>query len=137
MAHVGGRIRALRAERDWTLDDLADKADLSKSLLSKLETESNKNPSMDTLFKIATAFKLTVADLLESGKVQAKRFVPEEKPFWLDAVTAALKSEGKKPDEDVLQALYVLQARKGDALQSAMAWVHMYRSLEMNFSRRD
>ncbi len=135
MANVGGRIRTLRAEREWTLDELAAKAGVSKSLLSKLETDTNKNPSMDTLFGIATAFKLTIADLLETGKVQAKRIVPDEKPFWIDAVMSALRAEGRKPDEDVLQALYILQARKGDSLRSEVAWVHMYRSLEMNFQR--
>ncbi len=136
MTNVGGRIRTLRAERAWTLDELADQAGVSKSLLSKLENLADSNPSMDTLFKVATAFRVTIADLLETEKVQAKRIIPEKKPTWVDAIAAALKSEGKKPDEDVLQALYVLQARKGDTLRSEVAWVHMYRSLEMNFDKK-
>jgi XRE family transcriptional regulator of biofilm formation len=133
MANVGGRIRTLRAERTWTLDKLADEAGVSKSLLSKLENLADSNPSMDTLFKVAKAFKVTIADLLESDKVQAKRIIPDQKPSWVDAVADALRPDNRKPDEDVLQALYVLQARKGDALRSDMAWVHMYHSLEMNF----
>lgn len=135
MAHPGGRIRTLRSEREWTLDQLAEKAGVSKSLLSKLENLEGSNPSMDTLFKIATALQITIADLLENGKVQAKRFIPDQRPSWVDAITSALKAEGKKPDEDVLQALYVLQSRKGDAQRSDVAWVHMYRSLEMNFQQ--
>lgn len=135
MANVGGRIRTLRAEHAWTLDELADKAGVSKSLLSKLENLADSNPSMDTLFKVSSAFKVTIADLLESEKVQAKRIIPDKKPSWVDAVTNALKAEGKKPDEDIFQALYVLQSRKGDAMRSDVAWVHMYRSLEMNFEK--
>lgn len=133
MANVGGRIRTLRAEREWTLDELAEKAGVSKSLLSKLENLPDSNPSMDTLFKVSTAFGVTIADLLETEKVQAKRIIPDQKPSWVDALTQALRAEKRQPDEDVLQALYVLQLRKGDALRSDMAWVHMYRSLEMNF----
>lgn len=135
MAHVGGRIRTLRAEREWTLDELAEKAGLSKSLLSKLENLPDSNPSIETLYAIAEAFGITVSDLIDSGKVQAKRLIPDKKPAWVDAITAALKLEGKKPDEDILQALYVLQTRKGTAQKSDMAWLHMYRSLELNFQK--
>jgi len=135
MANLGGKIRTLRAEQEWTLDELAERAGVSKSLLSKLENLPDSNPSMDTLYKVAKAFKVTMADLLETEKVQAKRIILETTPSWVDAVTAALKAEGKKPDEDVLQALYVLQARKGDSLRSDLAWVHMYRSLELNFQK--
>jgi XRE family transcriptional regulator of biofilm formation len=133
MANLGGRIRTLRAERTWTLDKLADEAGVSKSLLSKLENLPDSNPSMETLFKVAKALKVTVADLLETEKVQAKRIIPDEKPSWVDAIAQALLPDNRKPDEDVLQALYVLQARKGDAIRSDLAWVHMYHSLEMNF----
>jgi XRE family transcriptional regulator of biofilm formation len=135
MVHVGGRIRTLRAERQMTLDDLATKAALSKGLLSKLENNTESNPSIDTLYKIAKAFELTVADLLEGDAIQAKRIIPEKKPAWVDAIVAALKPVGKKPDEDILQALYVLQSRKGASQKSDVAWVHMYRSLELNFTK--
>jgi transcriptional regulator with XRE-family HTH domain len=135
MAHVGGRIRTLRAERQMTLDDLAKKSGLSKGLLSKLENLTDSNPSIETLYKIAEAFGVTLSDLLESGKVQAKRVVPDKTPAWVDAIVTALKPEGKKPDEDILQALYVLQMRKGSAQKNDTAWVYMYKSLELNFSK--
>jgi transcriptional regulator with XRE-family HTH domain len=135
MAHVGGRIRTLRAERQMTLDDLAKKSGLSKGLLSKLENLTDSNPSLETLHKIAEAFGVTLSDLLDSGKIQAKRLVPEKTPSWVDAIVSALKQEGKKPDEDILQALYVLQMRKGGAQKNDTAWVYMYKSLELNFSK--
>ncbi len=135
MAHVGGRIRTLRAERQLTLDELADKSGLSKGLLSKLENNTDANPSLDTLHKLADAFDVTVGDLLEGEMVRVKRYIPETKPVWVDAIAEALRSDGKQPDEDIMQALYVLQSRKGSAQRSDMAWVHMYRSLELNFRK--
>jgi XRE family transcriptional regulator of biofilm formation len=135
MAHVGGRIRTLRAERGMTLDQLAKLAGVSKGLLSKLENNPDSNPSLDTIFGIAQAMELTLSDLLDSGAIQAKRLVPDEKPAWVDAIAAALKADGEKPDEDILQALYVLQTRKGEKQKSDVAWVHMYRSLELNFQK--
>jgi transcriptional regulator with XRE-family HTH domain len=135
MIHVGGKIRALRAEKQMTLDKLAEKSGLSKGLLSKLENNSDSNPSLETLHSIAAAFDLTTADLLETDIIQAKRIVPDEKPTWVDSIAFALRAEGKVPDEDILQALYVLQARKGSTPNSDFSWLHMYRSLELNFAK--
>lgn len=116
-----------------TLDELAQAAGLSKGLLSKLENNDDSNPSLETLQKIADAFKVTLSELIDSGSIQAKRVYPDKTPGWVQAITSSLQQEGRKPDEDVLQALYVLQTRKGSAQKSDMAWLHMYQSLELNF----
>jgi|NGEPerStandDraft_6_1074524.scaffolds.fasta_scaffold02798_11 transcriptional regulator with XRE-family HTH domain len=131
MVPVGGRIRTLRAEREMTLDELAKKSGLSKGLLSKLENLPDANPSLETLYGISEALDVTLGDLLDSGAIQAKRIIPDKKPHWIDSLTAALRNEGKKPDEDILQALYVLQTRKGAAQKGEAAWFYMYKSLEL------
>lgn len=135
MAHVGGRIRTLRSEREMTLDDLAKEAGLSKGLLSKLENTPDSNPSLDTLYKIAEAFDLTISDLIDTGEVQVNRYVPEKAPPWFQSIAEALKKENKKPDEDILQALYVLQSRKGGPQKDTAAWLYMYKSLELTFGK--
>lgn len=134
MTHVGGRIRALRAERQMTLPALAEASSLSKGLLSKLENDPESNPSIETLYKVAEAFKVTVADLLDAKKVQLRRVVLETTPPWLEGLTKALQEEGTQMDDDILQALYVLQARKTDARRETSVWMAMYRSLEMSFA---
>jgi len=135
MTHVGDRIRALRLERQLTLPALADKAGLSKGLLSKLENKADSNPSLETLQKVVKALDVTLSDLLQSGKVQVRRIVLDSTPTWFDAVLGELKREGKRPDEDILQALYVLQTRKGSANRSDGDWLYMYKSLELSFAR--
>lgn len=130
MTNVGGRIRTLRSERQMTLPALAEKAKISKGLLSKLENDETPNPSIKTLNVIAIALDVTISDILESGKIKAKRLIPETPPAWLSVLCKTLKHD---PDEDILQALYVLQSRKGNSQKDPDAWVHMYKSLELNF----
>ena len=135
MTNVGGRIRTLRAERQMTLLCLAKASGLSKGLLSKLENSPDSNPSIETLYKVADALDVTIADLLDSGRVHLLRVVPETAPPWLEGLVKALQKEETQPDEDILQALYVLQARKTGARAETSVWMAMYRSLEMSFAR--
>ncbi len=125
----------MRLERQITLQELAEKTGLSKGLLSKLENGVESNPSLSTVHKIAEGLDLTLSDLLDSGKIQARRYVPDEPPFWLESLVASLEREGKVLDDDVLQALYVLQSRKGKGQSDASAWLFMYKSLELSFAR--
>jgi transcriptional regulator with XRE-family HTH domain len=57
-------LARMRAEHGWTLRDLAARADVSKALLSKIET-GDGNPAMETLFRIASALGCSMSELLE------------------------------------------------------------------------
>ncbi|WP_034345548.1 helix-turn-helix domain-containing protein [Deinococcus misasensis] len=59
------RLRELRAERNLRLKDVAAIAGISVPYLSDLE-RGRTNPSLDTLQTLATAYNITVHDLLES-----------------------------------------------------------------------
>src|SRR5258708_659836 len=52
---LGSRLHAMRESRDWTLDVLAEKTNLSKAYLSRLEG-GDRQPSLAALFAIAKAF---------------------------------------------------------------------------------
>lgn len=62
---LGHRIRILRAERDWSLKDLAAAAKLSVSQISSIERGANL-PSIESLLTIARAFNLKPSDILAS-----------------------------------------------------------------------
>ena len=66
MTTVGERIKARRDELDWTQDDLATKAGISKSFLSDLEN-GKRNVGADKLLDIARALSLSL-DYLMTGK---------------------------------------------------------------------
>ena len=62
---VGGRIRRFREDRGLTLSQLAETAGVSKGYLSALENDpSSRRPSAETLYAVAAALGVTIADLL-------------------------------------------------------------------------
>ena len=129
--NLGGRIRTMRAERGLTLPQLADKAGLSKGLLSQLENSESPNPSLDTLNKIAKALEVTLSVLLEKRGVKARRFVPDQIAPELREFLAERREQGLETDEGVLQALYVLQERGGTGMRTQADWRWLYESIAM------
>lgn len=53
------RLRLLRAEREWTQEQLAAVTGVSRQAINALETERH-DPSLDLAYRIASAFGLPV-----------------------------------------------------------------------------
>jgi transcriptional regulator with XRE-family HTH domain len=136
MKNVGGTIRALRQEKGITLPALADRSSLSKGLLSKIENSDESNPSLDTLYKIAEALDEPLATLLETEQVQLKRVTPNEPPAWQKPLIAYLQSQGKRPDPDILSAMYILRNRKAAKTADLETWKFLYLSIENSFKAK-
>jgi transcriptional regulator with XRE-family HTH domain len=60
---IGARLRAAREERDLTLKALADSMGVTSSLLSQIETDKVQ-PSLNTLYQLATRLDLSVDEIL-------------------------------------------------------------------------
>ncbi len=60
------RMRLLRASRGWTQETLAELSGLHRTYISGIERAS-RNIGIDALEKLATAFGLTLAELLDEG----------------------------------------------------------------------
>ena len=60
------RIRALRAAHGWSLEDLAERARLSPSTLSRIET-GGRRLALDQLIAIARALDTSLDQLVETG----------------------------------------------------------------------
>jgi DNA-binding XRE family transcriptional regulator len=60
---LGGRLRALRTERDETLAQTAERAGISPQYLSEVE-RGRKEPSSEMIAALAGALGTTVADLM-------------------------------------------------------------------------
>ena len=56
------RLRLLRAERDWSQADLADRLDVSRQTVNALET-GKYDPSLPLAFVIARVFELPIEQL--------------------------------------------------------------------------
>ncbi len=135
MANVGSRVRSLRLEQRITLPALADRAGLSKGLLSKLENAEAPNPSLETLQKIAEALGVTLSDILDSGRIVMKKMAETEAPPWLHPLKKRLHRDGIVPDEDIVHALLVLQSRKASRSDDENSWYLRYKNLEISFRK--
>jgi len=62
MLRLGIRLRDLRTERGWTLDELARRTSLSKSYLSRIE-DGDRQPSLASLLSLASAYGIALAAL--------------------------------------------------------------------------
>lgn len=63
LKQVGARLRALRHSRGWTLDDLAARAEMSPSTLSRLES-GKRQASLELLVPLARQLGITLDDLV-------------------------------------------------------------------------
>ncbi len=80
---IGRRIRAFRLERDVTLDQLAEKARLTKGQLSKIENGKVSCP-VSTLTRVASALGVHVGTLFDSEDTEARAILVkrnERKPI--------------------------------------------------------
>ncbi len=56
------RLKVLRAERDWTQADLADRLDVSRQTVNAIET-GKYDPSLPLAFRIARVFGCRIEDV--------------------------------------------------------------------------
>jgi transcriptional regulator with XRE-family HTH domain len=134
--NLGERIRILRTEAQLSLPALAEKADISKSVLFQIENSEAPNPSLETLQKIAKALGTTLADLLVvKGTVRAKRDMPDRIDPALKEMIESLKKQKVAVNEAALDALYVLQERKG-APKTAVDWRWLYDTIVLKLNQK-
>lgn len=65
LEEIGGRIRDLRKQRDWTIENLAFEANLSVPQISEIE-RGLRDAQITTYKKIADAFGISLAVLFAS-----------------------------------------------------------------------
>jgi transcriptional regulator with XRE-family HTH domain len=98
---VAANVRSLRLEAGLTLAELAEEAGLGKSTLAQLES-GKANPSVETLWAIAAALKVSFARVVEERRpaLQVIRTtdVPamrsEETPGWAGRLIAGTPRRG-------------------------------------------
>jgi transcriptional regulator with XRE-family HTH domain len=87
------RIRGERTTRGWSLEDLGQRAGVSKAMLSKIE-RAEASPTATTLSRIATAYGLTLAELFDGAGNAGPRLVrAEDQPLWRDPKTSYLRRQ--------------------------------------------
>lgn len=65
---MSNNIKKLRIEKGYTLIELANKVGISSGYLCHLENGSRKNPSINTMEKIAGALNKSIVEIFFSAK---------------------------------------------------------------------
>lgn len=95
---VGNRIKQLRIKKRYSINELSEKAGVSKSYLSYIERGIQKNPSLQVLAKLASTLDTDVEDLLERRKIGSTKedlTIDEE---WIQLVHEAIRNGITKED---------------------------------------
>jgi putative transcriptional regulator len=76
---VNNRLRVLRAERNWSQADLAERLGVSRQTVNSIET-GRYDPSLPLAFTIARLFGHRIEDIFheDSPKPQARAATPED-----------------------------------------------------------
>ena len=61
--HIGKKVRQLRQQKVWSLEDLANKTDSGVSYISEVEN-GKRNPTIKKMWELANALEVEVRDLL-------------------------------------------------------------------------
>lgn len=61
------RLKVLRAERDWSQADLADRLEVSRQTINALET-GKYDPSLPLAFRIARLFSQPIESIFDDGQ---------------------------------------------------------------------
>jgi transcriptional regulator with XRE-family HTH domain len=65
--HLGRTLRRLRQARGWSIDEAANRANLSRNTLSNVERSVVPNPTLSTLFSLMELYEIqTIEGLLGS-----------------------------------------------------------------------
>ncbi len=92
---IGQRVLATRVRRGWTQQDLADKSEMARANIARLEAGKHA-PKLETLRRIAVALGLEASDLLKEPSTRPG----VEDSQWLESGagewSAALEQEDRK-----------------------------------------
>ena len=100
---IAQRLKALRAERGWSLDELAGRSEISRATLSRLEN-AEVSPTASALGKLAAAFGLTISRLMHLVEDDFAPLIRRDaQPVWSDA-SVGFKRRSVSPPAQSLAA---------------------------------
>jgi len=130
------RLRRFREEQGLSLDDVATRADISKTYLWELEKDAaeEKTPSAKVLLRIANALSVTIADLLALPTVQVASKTVELPPSLKEFRDRMVRLNSPLTDDD-LRDLACTRFRGGQP-QTADEWHELYLTLARTAARK-
>ncbi|MCM3568222.1 helix-turn-helix domain-containing protein [Neobacillus mesonae] len=75
---IGNNIQEIRKSRGLTLSELADRANISKSYLSNIERNLNRNPSIQVIKKIASVLDVDLKAIISANARYEENQIPDK-----------------------------------------------------------
>lgn len=96
-ARIAARLRALRAERQWSLEDLARLSGVSRATLSRLE-KADVSATAQQLGRLCAAFGLPLSRLMLMIEGEFPPLMPQAaQPIWRDPATGFTRRSVSPP----------------------------------------
>jgi transcriptional regulator with XRE-family HTH domain len=96
---IGERLKNLRAERGWSLDELAKKSGVSRATLSRLEN-AEVSATTSVLGKLCTAYDMPMSRLM---RLMEEGYTPlvvrGDQPVWVDPETGFRRRQVSPPSK--------------------------------------
>lgn len=88
---ISGRIRLERESRGWSLNDLAQRAGVSRAMIHKIE-RGESSPTATMLARLSGAFGISMSTLIARAEAPAGRLLRyEDQPLWRDPQSSYLR----------------------------------------------
>jgi len=114
------RLRQLRRERHWSLDQLSQSSGVSRSMLSQIE-RNRANPTLAVAYRIARALGMSLAELVDPGgaprRIEVIRSHDGSHTYRSDEKGTIRTLSPLHLEKDV--EFYEVRLRSGGALRSA------------------
>jgi transcriptional regulator with XRE-family HTH domain len=98
-ARLAHRLRQLRLERRWSLDDLAVRSGVSRATLSRLEN-NEVSPTAAVLGRLCPAYGLTMSRLLAQVETTVALVTAKDQPVWTDPASGFRRQQVSPPSSD-------------------------------------
>ncbi|WP_217145904.1 helix-turn-helix domain-containing protein [Streptomyces sp. AC627_RSS907] len=96
-ARLAARLAELRAERGWSLDELAERSGLSRSTLSRVE-RAETSPTASFLNRLCAVYGRTMSRLLSEVEAEPALVVrAAEQPLWEDRASGFARRSVSPP----------------------------------------
>ena len=100
-ARIANRLKSLRLEKGWSLEELANRSDVSRASLSRLE-KGDVSPTTETLARLCSAHGLTMTRLISEAE---QGFTPliqaGHQEEWLDDEAGYLRRSVSPPSQQL------------------------------------
>lgn len=113
MASLGETLKSLRNLKDFKLKDVEQKLGISNAYLSQLENDKVKQPSANTLYKLANLYGVDLDVLLYSAGIIKENPIEEreESTKFMNAIAYSSNGLSMEQKESVLVYLEFLKSR--------------------------